>query len=150
MKVSLFIAAALSAHALANPVTSDGSSLERRAYGLWIDVFTDGWCNSGKAAQPISGWAWDGQCKNLKPGIYGAQFGDFTKGAWENCKVKFWQNQNCHGLATVFHPNEHIRPCGKVDGYGSFKCTYDCMAVANDGNGNFHIPGGAASVQITC
>ncbi|EED16182.1 conserved hypothetical protein [Talaromyces stipitatus ATCC 10500] len=128
-------------------------TLEQRSTGVWLDVYHEGNCNSGWEDQPNSGWVWSGQCKNFESFTYGARLGqvDLNKGQveWqESCTLKFWENADCHGKATV----HHVKDTGTwKQGNGPFfYMAYNCFATANTADGSFHLQNGAASVLMTC
>ncbi|KAL2842101.1 hypothetical protein BJX68DRAFT_270819 [Aspergillus pseudodeflectus] len=122
----------------ANSLSDGTASLTARGgYGVWLDVYHSGDCNSGYEAQPTSGWVWEGQCKRLDSYTYGAKLG-YAQGGWPRCKLKFWETTNCAGgRATA------IRIPTTSDG------NFNCIAAANKGD-EFYLTNGASSVQLLC
>jgi len=103
------------------------SSLEKRL-NTGAQIWTSGACDS----QPIySGSYSSGTCHNFPNGggKYGAKFQDNS-----GCKYKVWEQQDCHGKATVHSQNGG-----------------NCIPIANDGQSNaFYLQYGGASISITC
>jgi len=103
------------------------SSLEKRL-NTGAQIWTSGACDS----QPVySGSYSSGTCHNFPNGggKYGAKFQDNS-----GCKYKVWEQQDCHGKATVHSQNGG-----------------NCIPIANDGQSNaFYLQYGGASISITC
>ncbi|KAL4877589.1 hypothetical protein BJY04DRAFT_221961 [Aspergillus karnatakaensis] len=143
----------VAAAAAVEPSTNDTNTntLSARSTGVWLDVYHEGNCNSDWQDQPRSGWVWSGQCKNFDSNTYGASLGQVSESDVEwppQCTLKFWENADCHGKATV----HHVADTGvwKSGTWFGVYMHYNCFAVANKASGEFYLGNGASSVLMTC
>jgi hypothetical protein len=94
-----------------------------------VVTYSSGACDGSVGSQHTE--LTPGSCTNF--GV-SKQYGAFILDVFNNdpgCSFKFWEDQNCHGKATVQHSGE------------------SCVPIANK-DGQFYLVNGASSVSISC
>lgn len=116
--------------ALFTLVASLSFELALAGFAQPVKVFPDGACTQASTFDEIVPDTLG--CTNLPTS---GQFGAFVPllPNKEGCIIKFWEESDCHGLATTHGQSNE-----------------PCIPIANQGNGDFHLENGAASFMVVC